>query len=96
MRPPHAVSRQIAEAALSGYGRGGGTAGNGRDAGIVAPCSTARDPDRLAALGLAYQLRWRETGDPSFLPLSERRSDGALTQRPGDAGRDARARQSSR
>ena len=31
-----------------------------------------RDAGRLGELGLAYQLRWRETGDPSFLPLSER------------------------
>ena len=30
-----------------------------------------RGREPLRALGLAYQLRWRETGDPTFLPLSE-------------------------
>jgi tetratricopeptide (TPR) repeat protein len=44
-----------------------------------------RDADRLGELGLAYQLRWRETGDPSFLPLSERALRRALDQRPRDA-----------
>ena len=38
-------------------------------------------PTVLAALGLAYQLRWRETGDPSFLPLSERALRRALSLR---------------
>ena len=37
-----------------------------------------RDAGRLGELGLAYQLRWRETGDPSFLPLSERALRRAL------------------
>jgi tetratricopeptide (TPR) repeat protein len=44
-----------------------------------------RDADRLGELGLAYQLRWRETGDPSFLPLSERALRTALDARPRDA-----------
>ena len=44
-----------------------------------------RDADRLGELGLAYQLRWRETGDPSFLPLSERALRRALDARPRDA-----------
>ena len=44
-----------------------------------------RDAGRLGELGLAYQLRWRETGDPSFLPLSERALRGALRTRPRDA-----------
>jgi tetratricopeptide (TPR) repeat protein len=44
-----------------------------------------RDADRLGELGLAYQLRWRETGDPSFLPLSERALREALDARPRDA-----------
>jgi tetratricopeptide (TPR) repeat protein len=44
-----------------------------------------RDADRLGELGLAYQLRWRETGDPSFLPVSERALRRALDQRPRDA-----------
>jgi len=44
-----------------------------------------RDAGRLGELGLAYQLRWRETGDPSFLPLSERALRRALRTRPRDA-----------
>jgi len=44
-----------------------------------------RDAGRLGELGLAYQLRWRETGDPSFLPLSERALRRALEARPLDA-----------
>ena len=72
---------RLAEAALSGFGRGGGTAGT------VAMLETSvrrapRDPEGLAELGLAYQLRWRETGDPSFLPLSERALRRALTLSP--------------
>ena len=31
----------------------------------------ARDPALLTQLGFAYQLRWRETADPSYLPRSE-------------------------
>ena len=30
-----------------------------------------RDPALLTQLGFAYQLRWRETADPSYLPRSE-------------------------
>jgi len=30
-----------------------------------------RDPALLTRLGYAYQLRWRETSDPSYLPRSE-------------------------
>ena len=44
-----------------------------------------RDAGRLGQLGLAYQLRWRETGDPSFLPLSESALRRALEARPRDA-----------
>ena len=44
-----------------------------------------RDAGPPRELGLAYQLRWRETGDPSFLPLSERALRRALEARPRDA-----------
>lgn len=76
-----AAPPQLAEAALSGFGRGGGAAGT------VARLEASvrfdpRDPDGLGALGLAYQLRWRETGNPSFLPLSERALRRALTLSP--------------
>ena len=40
--------------------------------------ATPRDPALLTQLGFAYQLRWRETADASFLPLSQRALDRAL------------------
>jgi tetratricopeptide (TPR) repeat protein len=46
--------------------------------------SRPSDADRLGTLGLAYQVRWRETGDPTFLPLSGRALREALEQRPED------------
>jgi len=69
---------------MAGLATGGGTAAT------VAKLERAvqsdpRDPDRLGELGLAYQLRWRETGDPSFLPLSQRALRTALDARPRDA-----------
>ena len=77
------VPRVEIENALSGFGRGGGTAGT--VAKLEAELRSApRDPDRLGSLGLAYQLRWRETGDPTFLPLSERALGRALELRPRD------------
>ena len=79
-----AAPRVELESALSGFARGRGTAAT------VATLETElrahpRDADRLASLGLAYQLRWRETGDPTFLPLSERALSRALALRPHDA-----------
>ncbi len=38
----------------------------------------------LTDLGLAYQLRWRETADASFLPRSDAALRRALRARPGD------------
>jgi tetratricopeptide (TPR) repeat protein len=43
------------------------------------------DADLLVRLGFAYQLRWRETADASFLPRSETALRRALHTRPGDA-----------
>ena len=75
------------ESALSGFGRGNGTAGT--VAKLEAELrSASRDPDRLVVLGLAYQIRWRETGDPGFLSRSERALGDALAARPNDADRD--------
>jgi tetratricopeptide (TPR) repeat protein len=42
------------------------------------------DPDLLDQLGFAYQLRWRETADSSYLPLSDEALRRALRARPGD------------
>jgi len=79
-----AAPRIELESALSGFGRGGGTAAT--VAKLEAELGSApRDPDRLGSLGLAYQLRWRETGDPTYLPLSERALRRALSLRPRDA-----------
>ena len=76
-------SQAIAERALSGVA-GGDTAAT--VAQLEAGLRTApNDPDRLATLGLAYQLRWRETGDSSYLPRSERALRQALATRPADA-----------
>jgi tetratricopeptide (TPR) repeat protein len=79
-----AAPRVELETTLSGFVRGRGTAAT------VATLETElrahpHDADRLASLGLAYQLRWRETGDPTFLPLSERALSRALARRPRDA-----------
>ncbi|WP_411276713.1 tetratricopeptide repeat protein, partial [Gaiella sp.] len=76
--PPQAIS----ENALSGIVQGGAQA-------TVASLETAlasspSDPDTLASLGLAYQIRWRETGDASYLPRSNAALAAALTARPDD------------
>jgi tetratricopeptide (TPR) repeat protein len=72
------------ETVLSGFGRATGTAAT------VARLETelaaeGDDPDRLGELGLAYQVRWRETGNAAFLPLSQRALHEALALRPKDA-----------
>jgi tetratricopeptide (TPR) repeat protein len=73
-----------ADALLGGLGGGHTTA-----ATIAALerdlASRPADPEGLGTLGLAYQVRWRETGDPTFLPLSGRALRRALEQRPDDA-----------
>jgi tetratricopeptide (TPR) repeat protein len=77
--PPRALGEQ----ALAG------TAG-GTTAAIVLGLETQvrnapRDPELLTQLGFAYQLRWRETADASFLPRSERALTRALRVQPGNA-----------
>ena len=42
------------------------------------------NPDALATLGLAYQVRWRETGDASYLPRSDAALAAALAARRHD------------
>jgi tetratricopeptide (TPR) repeat protein len=75
-------SQAVSESALSGIAQGGAQA-------TVASLETAlvsspRDPDMLASLGLAYQIRWRETGDASYLPRSNVALEAALAARPDD------------
>jgi Flp pilus assembly protein TadD len=42
------------------------------------------DPDVLVSLGFAYQVRWRESADASYLPRSESALRQALRARPHD------------
>ncbi len=78
-----AVPALDSDAVLSGFGRDHGTAATvARLEGELRV--DGRDPDRLSQLGLAYQVRWRETGNPAFLPLSDRALQDALGLRPKD------------
>jgi len=79
-----AVPALDSDAVLSGFGRDHGTAAT------VARLESelrlgGRDPERLSELGLAYQVRWRETGNAAFLPLAGRALHDALGLRPKDA-----------
>ena len=80
--PPSAVAGALAQRALSGTG-GGVTAPS-----IAALEEQARvrpgDSSLLVQLGFAYQLRWRETADPSFLPRSEVALGRALRATPDE------------
>ena len=59
----------LVEHALTGTAGGVGAAGVSRlEAEVHA---RPRDPELLVQLGFAYQLRWRETADASYLPRSE-------------------------
>ncbi|HWO80307.1 tetratricopeptide repeat protein [Gaiella sp.] len=79
-----ASSRLEADPLLSGLGTARSTTA------IIAAlerdlASRPPDADRLGTLGLAYQVRWRETGDPTFLPLSGRALRQALEEKPDNA-----------
>lgn len=77
--PPRAAA---AELALSGFGAGNTAATVARlEAQVEAGAAGAQD---YALLGLAYQQRARETGDPGFYPLSERALRQALALAPDD------------
>ena len=69
---------------LAGFGlAGGGTAGLvSRLEGKVQ--RDPRDVKSLATLGLAYEQRWRETGDSSFLPLAAHALRDARALSPRD------------
>jgi cytochrome c-type biogenesis protein CcmH/NrfG len=68
-RRPTAAPRALAERALAGPG-GGVTAATVAELEAEAR-SRPGDASLLTQLGFAYQLRWRETADPSYLPRSE-------------------------
>jgi tetratricopeptide (TPR) repeat protein len=79
---PTVESRALAQRALSPAGGSlSGTAVRGLEAAVRA---RPRDADALVQLGFAYQLRWREAGDASYLPLSETALERSLRVRPGD------------
>ena len=79
---PEAVSESALSSALSGVAQGGAQA-------VVAELETALmsspdNPGTLASLGIAYQIRWRETGDASYLPRSDVALAAALSARRDD------------
>ena len=74
--------RTIAETALSGTALGGTQAAIAKLEAALA--SSPKNADALASLGLAYQIRWRETGDASYLPRSNVALEGALAVRRSD------------
>ncbi|CAN5828805.1 hypothetical protein BH18ACT13_BH18ACT13_05250 [soil metagenome] len=75
--------RSLTDRALAGAA--GGITSTGI-AGLEAQIrSRPGDADLLTQLGFAYQLRWRETADPSYLPRSEAALRRALQARPNDA-----------
>ena len=72
-RCPHGVSLRRSGGAEP-VAESGVSAGGARTAVAeleAALAGSPRDPGLLASLGLAYQVRWRETGDVSYLPRSE-------------------------
>jgi tetratricopeptide (TPR) repeat protein len=82
-REPTAAPRALVDPALAAAG-----------GGAVGPSAVARleseirvrpaDASLLTQLGFAYQLRWRETADPSFLPRSEAALRRALRADPDE------------
>jgi len=80
---PTVESRALAQRALSPAGASlSGAAVNDLESAVRA---RPRDADALVQLGFAYQLRWRETGDAAYLPLSEKALERSLRARPRDA-----------
>ena len=79
------VARRRSRRARSPRPPAGGTAGHDRQARGGACAGSPSNPDALASLGLAYQIRWRETGDSGYLPRSRRGARrGARRQRRDD------------
>ncbi|MFN0155370.1 MAG: tetratricopeptide repeat protein [Gaiella sp.] len=72
----------LAERAVSGV-PGAGTAASVADLETLVRAEP-RNADALGVLGLAYQLRWRETGDASYLPRARAALTRALAARPAD------------
>jgi tetratricopeptide (TPR) repeat protein len=81
--PSSAAPPALAEQAL--VGAAGGISAGGVAALEAQVRATPGDSDLLVQLGFAYQLRWRETADASFLPRSETALRRALRARPEEA-----------
>ncbi|MDQ3381664.1 MAG: tetratricopeptide repeat protein [Actinomycetota bacterium] len=80
--PSSAAPRALAVEALAGATGGITATGIG---GLEAQVRTRPDDaDLLTQLGFAYQLRWREIADPSYLPRSEAALRRALEVRQDD------------
>ena len=73
---PAVAPRALQDGAPSGPG------GNKVVADLEAAVRAAPDPRTLTQLGFAYQQRWRETADASFLPRSETALERALRLEP--------------
>jgi len=86
-RPPSPASSAVRAQTLAER-TPGATAGGDTEATVLdleaRVRATPKDPDLLTQLGFAYQLRWRETADASFLPLAQRALDRALAVRQND------------
>ncbi|HXG77204.1 MAG TPA: hypothetical protein VNJ53_11580, partial [Gaiellaceae bacterium] len=80
---PAAVPAPLADRALAGTG--GGVGAPGLAALEAQVRARPRDAALLTQLGFAYQLRWRETADPSYLDRSEAALTRALRAGGGDA-----------
>jgi tetratricopeptide (TPR) repeat protein len=81
--PSSAAPPPLAERALAGAAAGisAATVAGLEEQVRVSP----GDADLLTQLGFAYQLRWRETADASYLPRSETALRRALRARPDEA-----------
>ena len=82
-------ARAIADQALAGAGGVTATGIAGLEAQVRA---RPGDAGLLTQLGFAYQLRWRETADPSYLPRSEAALRKALRIQAPGAERGSRTR----
>jgi tetratricopeptide (TPR) repeat protein len=83
---PTAAPRALVDPALAAAG-GGVAVGAGPSAVARLESevrSRPRDASILTQLGFAYQLRWRETSEPSFLPRSEAALRRALEAEPAE------------
>jgi tetratricopeptide (TPR) repeat protein len=82
--PGSAAGSVVPTRSLAGFGAGGeGTVGLVRTM-ERAVFRNPSDVKSLATLGLAYEQRWRETGDSSYLPLAARALHDARRLSPRD------------